>query len=55
MGIVYCCKYCQSENVRKDASVAWDIESQSWKIVTIYDNSDCEECGGETSLIEKES
>ena len=48
------CATCGSDDVRRDASVAWDTELQMWEIVTVFDNADCEACGGETSLIEKE-
>lgn len=47
------CATCGSENVRRDASVEWNSELQMWEIVTVYDNADCEDCGVETSLIEK--
>ncbi len=48
------CATCGSDDVRRDASVTWDTELQMWEIVTVFDNADCEKCGGETSLIEKE-
>lgn len=48
------CSTCGSEDVRRDASVAWNAELQTWEIVTVFDNADCEECGGETSLTERE-
>ncbi len=47
------CATCNSQDVRRDASVEWNTELQMWEIVTVYDNADCEDCGGETSLIEK--
>lgn len=48
------CATCGSDDVRRDASAAWNVELQTWEIVTVFDNADCETCGGETSLIEKE-
>ena len=47
------CKTCGSENVRRDASVEWSTELQMWEVVVVYDAADCEDCGGETNLIEK--
>ena len=47
------CETCGSENVRRDASVEWNSELQTWEVVVVYDAADCEDCGGETTLIEK--
>lgn len=44
------CAECGSDDVRADAYAAWSVETQQWEIVTTFDNSDCEECGGECSL-----
>jgi hypothetical protein len=48
--IIPTCRHCGSENVRADAYAAWSVDSQQWEIVTIFENTDCEDCGGETSL-----
>lgn len=47
------CATCDSQDVRRDASVAWNSELQMWEVVVVYDTADCEDCGGETNLIEK--
>ena len=44
------CGTCGSANVRRDASVEWNVAQQCWQIVSIYDNADCEDCGGETTI-----
>ena len=44
------CTTCHSHDVRRDASVAWSEEAQGWEIVSVYDNADCEVCGGECDL-----
>ena len=36
------CATCGSDDVRCDASVAWDTELQMWEIVNVFDNADCE-------------
>ena len=48
------CAACGSQNVRRDASAEWNAELQMWEIVTVFDAADCEDCGTETSLIEKQ-
>ncbi len=48
------CETCGSEDVRRDASVEWNPELQTWEVVVVYDAADCEDCGGETNLIEKQ-
>jgi hypothetical protein len=54
MKVKMVCRWCGSENVRRDADVAWDVDQQRWELVAVYDNADCEDCEGETSLLEKE-
>jgi hypothetical protein len=46
------CKKCGSDEVVRNADVAWSIEYQCWEIKAIFDNADCEVCGGETTLEE---
>ncbi|MFA7219037.1 MAG: hypothetical protein WC119_00730 [Synergistaceae bacterium] len=48
------CSKCGSADVRKDADAIWNIEKQEWELVVVYDNSTCEDCGGECSLFEEE-
>ena len=38
------CNYCGSDEVYRDACVAWNVETQQWELVTVYDNVDCEQC-----------
>lgn len=45
------CATCGSRDVKADSFSAWDIESQSWESVTIFDKGHvCENCGGECSI-----
>jgi hypothetical protein len=48
------CAYCGSRNVKRDAAVTWSVPDQAWEISSIFDNADCEDCGGETSLQERD-
>ncbi|MEM7711799.1 MAG: hypothetical protein AAF264_13865 [Pseudomonadota bacterium] len=53
MPITLHCSKCGSEDIRSDASGAWNAEAQTWDIVAIFDASDCETCESETKLIER--
>jgi hypothetical protein len=44
------CTECGSADVRADAYAEWDAENQCWSLVTTFDNTDCENCGGECSI-----
>ena len=46
------CAKCGSEDVRRDADARWNVELQQWELCAVYDNATCEECGGETRLLE---
>lgn len=48
--LVPCCSECGSTEVRSDAYAEWDIVSQQWVLLTEFDNTDCEKCGGECSI-----
>lgn len=52
--VQYLCKYCGGSNVRSDADLMWNVRTQAWEIAGEYDNATCDDCGGETSLIEVE-
>ena len=46
------CSTCGSDDVRRDADAAWNVDRQEWELCTVYDNASCEKCGGETRLME---
>ena len=46
------CAKCGSEDVRRDADAVWNVELQQWELCAVYDNATCEDCGGETRLVE---
>lgn len=48
------CSHCGSTNVTRDAAVAWNMDYQTWELITVFDHSDCNDCGGECSLVEEE-
>jgi hypothetical protein len=48
------CRECGSRNVTRDASVSWNLSGQNWEVAAIFDNADCNDCGGETSLDERD-
>jgi hypothetical protein len=44
------CTTCGGTDVRSDAYAAWNVERQEWELVTTFDNTDCETCGGECTI-----
>lgn len=46
------CAVCGSEAVRRDADACWNVALQQWELCAVYDNATCEQCGGETRLVE---
>jgi hypothetical protein len=48
------CGTCGSEDVRCNADAAWNVETQTWELVAVFDYTTCEVCERETSLIEEE-
>jgi hypothetical protein len=52
--IIKKCKYCGSTDVKLDAWAEWDVDSQKWILGSVFDNTFCPECDGETAIIEEE-
>jgi hypothetical protein len=52
--VIVVCAHCGSDNVTRDGLLEWDTDAQQWVKRGELDNTDCEECGGETSLIDIE-
>lgn len=48
------CEFCGSEHVWLDANAEWDFEAQRWVLKNTFDNAWCDECDGETTIIDKE-
>jgi hypothetical protein len=46
----YVCSVCGSENALRDAWAAWDVESQTWELVSTFQAGFCEDCDGSASL-----
>jgi hypothetical protein len=54
--VCMCCSSCGGENVVSDAYAAWDVEAQQWTISSVFDKGAyCEDCDGETRIVEKPS
>lgn len=47
------CRDCGSDEVRRDADVAWNPESQQWELNAIYDAGWCCECDCQSLVDEK--
>ena len=48
------CSHCGSDQVTRDGLLEWSIALQSWVVAGELDNTDCNVCGGQTSLREEE-
>ena len=46
------CAHCGSDDVRRDAWAVWSVEAQSWVLEVAYDDAQCGDCGGETTIEE---
>ena len=53
--VIFTCSECGSNDIRRNADVAWNVKDQHWEIAAIFDYATCECCGAEeVSLVEKE-
>ena len=52
--IGYVCCYCGSNSILMDAWAEWDTESQEWILSDTLVQAYCQQCDGETSLIDVE-
>jgi len=49
------CSTCGSDDVRRDAMAAWNVDKQEWELAAVMDQGYCEgKCEGECSLSEVE-
>ena len=46
------CARCGSEDVRRDAWAAWDVETQTYVLAEWFDYAYCIQCDGETGIRE---
>lgn len=47
-----CCATCGGENVKRDAWAEWNVELQMWELGQFFDHAACDDCGGETRILE---
>jgi hypothetical protein len=50
--IAYVCRHCGSSSVALDAWAEWDVEKQEWALRNTSTTEFCDDCNGETTLIE---
>jgi hypothetical protein len=48
------CADCGGEDVSRDASAAWNEETQQWELKSVFDAGYCEDCSEEVTLETKE-
>jgi len=41
------CEECGSVNITRDACASWDVLTQQWEFVDVYDYMSCADCGSE--------
>lgn len=53
--IKYACKTCGSEDVTFDATVSWNVETQSYEVSTLYEECYCnsDTCQGEERRVQE--
>lgn len=49
----YVCSTCGSNRVLLDAWAAWSDETQTWDLASTTQSAFCEDCYGETRILEK--
>ena len=50
--VLFRCGTCLSTNVTRDASAAWNPDTQQWELAGVMDAAVCDDCGKETTLEE---
>lgn len=45
------CPHCGAEDLVRDATVRWDVESQSWSLSGIFDCTSCDVCDAESDTL----
>lgn len=51
--ILKCCSQCGGQNVRVDAWAHWDTQTQTWELHSTYNNSWCEDCDSECTIVDR--
>lgn len=47
------CDHCRGTNVTRDAVARWNVEVQRRELSHVFDSADCDDCEGETRLVER--
>jgi hypothetical protein len=47
------CPKCGSEDISRDASAHWSVETQSWEISGVFDDMSCNYCDAEFNEAEE--
>lgn len=55
MKLIMLCRYCESADVVRDAWASWDVEKQEWVLETYFDDAYCNNCEGETKIVEEDA
>jgi hypothetical protein len=49
------CTECSSTSVTRDAIVRWNLATQEWEVSSLLDNNDCDECGADSCVDERDA
>lgn len=44
------CTVCGSSDVTMDGLLSWNTTTQEWEVCGTFDNTDCNNCGGECHI-----
>lgn len=47
------CPDCGGVDVKNDAWAVWDVETQEWSLVVVFDAAFCGDCDGEIPYVNK--
>ena len=48
-----CCQHCGSEDVYVDATARWNTDTQRWELAGLFEHSECDDCGRETTIVDR--
>jgi len=50
--VKFICEHCGNDNISRDATAEWDIETQEWVLSSVQDATYCEDCDCEIKCLD---
>lgn len=48
------CSLCGSENIAADAAARWNVGTQQWEVLNVFDDGHCcDDCGSECRIVDR--